>query len=470
MGFFSGITNAISDVVESVGDIGQTGIDLTKEALKPALAVGKWSWENPVEAALLGAGGYYFAPEIGAWFNPATGEAVAGTAAGTEAGAATANLASSGTGLQSTGGLGLTGGTTANLGAMGGAQGLTGLGTTGTTLGATGGALSYGGLGAGLGLSAAATGLGTGLGTGMATGTGLGALSASQLGQLGLIQGGLGLAGGLLGGNAAADATEQAAQNYANLAREASALGKFTPVGTTTRFGTSNFTVDPVTGGLKADYTLSPEAQAYQTSLSGLGTQGLNAAQGLMNLGQQYIGESPEAVRQRYIETQRAALAPGQEQQLAGIRNRLFQTGRGGLATGATQAGGLAATNPEMAAYYNSLANTERQLAANAETQYQNQVNFGTNLLGGATTPFANVFSAQKGVESAAQQPLELSTNLANLASTAGARQGTTYANLMAPSIQASQQAASYSPFSTAAMGAASNPLLGLGLMNWYNS
>jgi hypothetical protein len=304
----------------------------------------------------------------------------------------------------------------------------------------------------------------------MATGAGLGALTASQLGQLGLIQGGLGLAGGLLGGNAANNATEQAARNYANLAREASALGKFTPVGTTTRFGTSSFTVDPVTGGLKADYTLSPEAQAYQESLGALGGQGLKAAQRIMGLGEQYVGESPEAVRQRYIETQRAALAPGQEQALAGIRNRLFQTGRGGLATGATEAGGLMATNPEMAAYYNSLANTERQLAANAETAYQNQVNFGTNLLGGATTPFANVFSAQKGVESAAQQPLELSTNLANLASTAGARQGTTYANLMAPSIQASQQAASYSPFSTAAMGAASNPLLGLGLMNWYNS
>lgn len=447
MGFFSGITNAISDVVGGVGELGQSVIDTVKD--------------NPLQAAALIGAGYYFYPELSAWFNPATGEAIAGTEAGAAAGA----TASSGTGLQATGGLGLTGGNTANLASMGGAQGLTGLGTTGSTLGATGGALTAGGLGAGLGLSSAATGLGTG----MATGAGLGALTASQLGQLGLIQGGLGLVGGLLGGNAAQNATTQAAQNYANLAREASALGKFTPVGTTTRFGTSDFTIDPVTGGLKANYTLSPEAQAYQTGLSGLGTQGLKAGQSLMNLGQQYIGESPEAVRQRYINTQLANIAPEEEKTLAALRTRQFNTGRGGLATGATEAGGLMATNPEMAAYYNSLANTRRQIAADAETQYKNQVNFGTGLLGSAVTPFTNVFTAQKGVESAAQQPLELSTNLANLASTAGARQGTTYANLMAPSIQANQAAASYSPWSTAAMGAASNPLLGLGLLNWYN-
>ena len=428
-GLVSGLVDTVGNVVGGIGDIGQSVIDTVKD--------------NPLEAAALIAAGYYFAPQIGAWMNPATGGAIAGTEAGVAAGATelTAQQTLQAIAAEQAGGL-----------------------TAAETLAAIQAEQAAAGAAGGI------AGASTGLGTGMATGTGLGALSASQLGQLGLIQGGLGLAGGLLGGNAANKATQQAAQSYANLAREASALGKFTPVGTTTRFGTSSFTVDPVTGGLKADYTLSPEAQAYQTGLSGLGTQGLKAAQGLMNLGQHYVGESPEAVRQRYIETQRAALAPGQEQQLAGIRNRLFQTGRGGLSTGATQAGGLMATNPEMAAYYNSLANTERQLAANAETAYQNQVNFGTNLLGGATTPFANVFSAQKGVESAAQQPLELSTNLANLASTAGARQGTTYANLMAPSIQASQQAASYSPFSTAAMGAASNPLLGLGLMNWYNS
>lgn len=87
MGFFSGITNIVNDVVDTAGDIGQKGIDLTKEALKPALAVGKWSWENPVEAAALGAAGWYFAPQISAWVSPSTGQAVVGTSGGVEAGA-----------------------------------------------------------------------------------------------------------------------------------------------------------------------------------------------------------------------------------------------------------------------------------------------------------------------------------------------------------------------------------------------
>lgn len=67
-GAVSSVTNAVGDVVDTVGDIGQKAIDTVKE--------------HPLEAAALAAGGYYFAPEIGAWMNPATGEALAGTASG----------------------------------------------------------------------------------------------------------------------------------------------------------------------------------------------------------------------------------------------------------------------------------------------------------------------------------------------------------------------------------------------------
>jgi hypothetical protein len=125
----------------------------------------------------------------------------------------------------------------------------------------------------------------------------------------------------------------------------------------------------------------------------------------------------------------------------------------------------MMATNPEIAAYYNSLAQTERQLAANAETQYQNQVNFGTGLLGSASTPFSNVFGAQKGVELAAQQPLELSTNFANTVATRGAAQGANYATAMGPSLEAQYNAANYNPLASAFQGAGSNPLTGYGLM-----
>lgn len=112
----------------------------------------------------------------------------------------------------------------------------------------------------------------------------------------------------------------------------------------------------------------TPEAQAY--------------ADQLRQTGQGYLAQSPEEARAEYMRTQQAALAPGQEQQLAELRNQTFQTGRSGLATGGTQAGALQATNPEMAAYYNSLANTNRQLAAGAENAAQQRQTLGLGMLG----------------------------------------------------------------------------------------
>jgi len=462
-GVVSGLVDTVGNLgqgaIDAIGDLG-AGIDRTVRDTLP----GGWT-----TAALIAAGAYY-APEIGAWVNSAgtpvaaaSEVAAADTAAGVAGSTGTGVTASQGAGTSlfapapGIGGIGATAGNTANLGAMGSAQGVTGLGATGTTLGATGGTLTAGGLGAGLGISSAATGLGTG--------TGMAGLTASQLGNLGLIQGGLGLAGGLLQGSQTQDALNNLSGQQASLANQTLNMGKFTPVGTTTRFGSSSFTVDPVTGGLKANYTLSPEAQAYQTGLSGLGTQGLQAGQSLMNLGQGYIGESPEAVRQRYIDQQTSLVAGGNEQTLAGIRNRLFQTGRGGLATGATEAGNMAATNPEMAAYYNSLANQQRQIAAGADTAAQNQVTFGQGLLNAASSPFSNVFNTQKSVELAGQQPLELSTNLANTVATRGAAMGENYVRAMNPSLTNQYNAANYNPYATAFQGAASNPLVGYGLM-----
>lgn len=298
----------------------------------------------------------------------------------------------------------------------------------------------------------------------VAAGAGGLGLTAQQMANAGLISGGLNLAGGLLQGQTSQDAANQLAAQQAALAEKTLQMGKFQPVGVTTRFGTSSFTTDPVTGAITPSYALTPEAKAYQDALSGMATQGLTAGQGLMNLGQQYIGESPEAVRNRYIQTQQALLAPQQEQTLAALRNRQAATGRGGLAFGATS-DGMMATNPEIAAYYNSLAQTQRQLAANAETQYQNQVNFGSGLLNQATTPFTNVFGAQKGVELAAQQPLELSTNFANTVATRGAAQAANYANAMNPSLQSQYNANNFNPYATALQGAGSNPLTGYGLM-----
>ena len=67
----------VSDVVGGVGDIVGGAVDVAGDMLKPALKVGKWSMENPLEAAALGAGAYYAAPAL---FG--SGGAAAGGAAG----------------------------------------------------------------------------------------------------------------------------------------------------------------------------------------------------------------------------------------------------------------------------------------------------------------------------------------------------------------------------------------------------
>ena len=229
-----------------------------------------------------------------------------------------------------------------------------------------------------------------------------------------------GAAGGLLGGKP----SSSAAGAYGNAAQQ-QAMGvqaaQFRPVGITTNFGSSNFQIDPNTGNLvSAGYNLNPQLQGLQTSLlGGLGNtlqqaQGVDTralqqgSQSLYNLGQGYLGESPDAIRQRYISQQQALLAPQQEQALAGIRNRLFNTGRAGLATGGTVAGNMAQTNPELAAYYNALAQQQNQLAAGADAAAQQQASFGQGLLSGG----ANLQNLGYGLQTAAYSPLQTQLGL----------------------------------------------------------
>jgi hypothetical protein len=217
---------------------------------------------------------------------------------------------------------------------------------------------------------------------------------------------------GMLGSQQAGQSTQQANQQVAQ-------AGQFRPIGTTTRFGASNFQFDPSGRLSGAGYTLSPEALAAQNQLAGMTSQGLMQGQQLQGLASQYLGESPEAVRQRYVQQQTALLAPQQEQQLANLRNQEFQRGRSGLATGATQAGGLMATNPEMAAYYNAVAKQQAQIAAGADTAAQNQIKFGQGLAAGAYEPFKAGFGTMGQVEQAGQQALGLGSELGGQASSA---------------------------------------------------
>jgi hypothetical protein len=221
----------------------------------------------------------------------------------------------------------------------------------------------------------------------------------------GAIAGGLGLLGSSMAGNSAEAAANTSAQAQLESARLAAEAAKFRPVGITTRFGTSNFQMSPEGYLQSAGYNISPELATIQDRLmsqaGGQGVdftgQGLQAAQGLFNLGQQYLAQSPEAAAQQWMTTQQAALAPGREKALAGVRQNLFNTGRGGLAT--SQGGDLQAANPEMAAYYNALAQQDLDLAARAQEQGRAAVNFGAGLFGtGAQAATAGYSPLQTGL------------------------------------------------------------------------
>jgi hypothetical protein len=248
-------------------------------------------------------------------------------------------------------------------------------------------------------------------------------IAAMQSGLGGLGTGAGGLGGGLLGAGAnyllsdaarraIQTASQQSAAQQLAATQRAEQASTFKPVGVTTAFGQSQFQFDPTTGQLtSAGYTATPQVAAQRERLFGLGAAALPTT------------ADTQAIQQQYIAQQQGLLAPSREQQLAQLRNRQFQRGTTGLATGGTVAGytpgaaGLMQTNPEMAAYYNALAQQEAALAANAPTYAQNLLNqriaTGTGLFGQAGA-----------LETMAQQPLTLGAGLGAQAATAGSRAG----------------------------------------------
>jgi len=229
----------------------------------------------------------------------------------------------------------------------------------------------------------------------------------------------------------------QAAAQQSQAARDAAAAAAFRPVGMTTAFGTSQFTrsIDPATGMpyvSSAGYTAAPELAALQQQLMSQYGGGMTsaqqqaqqlqalgpAAQQLFQAGGGYLATSPEQARADYMRTQQAALAPGQEQQLAEIRNQLFQTGRSGLATGGTVAGGMQSSNPELQAYYNSLAQQNLGLAAGAEQAAQQRQAFGAGLFGTGAQLLGTQSSTAAGAYAPLQTQLGLSGQVEQLAQT----------------------------------------------------
>ena len=290
------------------------------------------------------------------------------------------------------------------------------------------------------------------------------------------------IAGGLIGGSKAADAAKSQAEALRAAGERSAQMAMFRPVGITTGFGSSRFNVNDLGQVTEAGYELTPELQAIRGRLLGqagafdpttLGqaTQPLmGGAASLFGLGQQYLAESPEAASQRFMQQQQALLAPGREQQLATLRNRLAQTGRTGLAVGGTQAGGRMAANPELQAYYNALAQQDLELGARSQQAAMEQQRFGAGLLGtggellgqvprltsAGYGPLETQLGLARTVESLGQQPFMLSQDLAAAQSGAGARAGGLYMAPQQAAAQAYSQYQSYSPMASFLSGGGS--------------
>ena len=313
------------------------------------------------------------------------------------------------------------------------------------------------------------------------------------------------IGGGLLGGAMQGSSARRAAQIQADAQREAAQMAaeesRFRPVGITTRFGQSAFEYGPEGRVTGAGYQLAPEFQAYQNRLLGLAGQGLTQAEmapqqfapltgagaRLFGLGEQYLAETPEQVAAKYMAGQQALLAPSRERQYAQLQNQLFQTGRGGLSVGATGmrpggGAGLGATNPELEAYYNAIAQQDAALAAQAQEAGQRQLAFGTGLFGtgaqmfdlygrgqvGALAPYQAYLGGAQGLEALGQQPLELGSALGGrIANPTGANA------LYGGGLKAAEsmyKADAYNPFATALTSFTSNPAAARNLRSMFGN
>ena len=313
-------------------------------------------------------------------------------------------------------------------------------------------------------------------------------LSTSTLGQLGVAGVQTLLSG--YGAKKTADAATEAAQIQSNAQIEAAKIAaeaaKFRPVGVTTRFGASKFGFDDKGNLTSAGYTPSAEISGYQDRLRTLAGQGLTdvegaraayqpltgAAQNLFSLGGQYLAKSPEQAAADYISKQQALINPSRQTQLADVQNRLFQQGRTGAAV--AQGGNLMATSPELAAYYNAMAQQDLTLAAQADQEARDRIKFGSglfdtgaNLQGrfysgqtAAYQPFATAMDTTAGLERLAAEPLALGTSIGAKSTASAAEAGRLLSSGITSAAATMAPANAYSLTGDVLGGAARSPVL----------
>jgi len=288
----------------------------------------------------------------------------------------------------------------------------------------------------------------------------------------------LNLAGGLISGGKAADASKGQAEALRAAADKASGMAQFNPYGMTTNFGTSTFS------GGQGGYQLSPELQLIQQRLFGATgqydpTQIAQAAQplyggasSLFQRGAEYLGQSPEQVSAKYMADQQALLQPSRTADLARLQTTNFGRGTGGL--GVNTGTGGAPSNPLAQALFNAQAKQDLQLASQADQAAMDRAKFGAGLFGtggellrqvpSLTTAGYGPLEAQLGLlgttERLGQQPFQLSQELAGRYANAGAAAGQLYLQPQQAAANAYNQYQSYSPMgsSLSAVGSTISP------------
>lgn len=286
----------------------------------------------------------------------------------------------------------------------------------------------------------------------------------------------LGAGLGLLGASQQADAAQSAAAANVEAARLAADAQKFRPVGVTTRFGTSNFQTDANGNVTNAGYNVAPDIAAMRDRLfTQAGSQGFQTAdqaqmaqQGLFNLGNRYLAQSPEAAAQQWMQSQQALLAPSREQAWANLNQGNYNQGTTGLKV--AQGGNLQSANPYASALANTQAMQDLQLASQAQQQGRAQTQFGAGLFNtgldiatAGYNPLKTQFGLGQTMESAGQGALDLGLNIGGRTTQGAANAANTIYNAQT----AANAANAYSPFGSLLSGAAGNQQLMKGIGNW---
>ena len=285
------------------------------------------------------------------------------------------------------------------------------------------------------------------------------------------------LVGGLISGGKGADAARGQAEALRAAGIRSSEMAQFRPIGLRTGFGSSNFNVNDLGQVTEAGYTLDPRLESLRNRFT-TGATGYDptrvqqltepiygGAASLFNLGGDYLGANPREVAAKYISDRQGLLQPSRAAEFGRINARNYATGRGGL--GVNTGTGGAPTNPALQAYYNSIFQQDKALAAEADTEAMNRIRFGGELYGaggklasgipslfsGSFLPIETQLNMAKSIESLGQNPYQMSIDLANAQAGAGARAGQLYLSPQQAAADAYSKYQGYSPLGTAMSG-----------------